>query len=65
MLKRILVSSILLINACSLKVEPDAKTEEILKQHQIVLQAIMEYVQQLQASGVLPKVEELEGNKTK
>jgi hypothetical protein len=52
---RWLIPLIMLLSACTIKMEPDRNTALRLDQHETTLNAIAVYVEELQKKGVLPK----------
>ena len=58
-MKRLFLS-FLILSGCSVQVKPDEQTVAALQNHQAILEAISDYVSQLQEKGVLPKPDDLE-----
>ena len=48
------------LSACSIQAKPDLETQSTIRQHTVILGAIANYINDLQAKGILPKPENKE-----
>ena len=54
----LLISAALLAAGCTMQVQPSPEVEKLMLQHSITLDAIVNYISDLQEKGVLPKPEQ-------
>lgn len=62
-MKKAFLMLLCLVSGCAVQMKPDTKTQNILEQHEMTLQAISYYIKSLQQSGNLPTPNEIESKK--